>query len=321
MKNKIVLWTTLAVALGFLASCGAGTPAGAGMKTDVPAVEGVSALKDNEAYIVRADLPLWSIQNNKFEWLENLTVGDKVTWFNQTEKHTYENAERDYSKVRSQSGKEGWIRSDYAVTKAHLAVVKADKALIYSEPRDVKVTSKSLAKMSVVAVLEEGSSGDFVKVTAYDGVNTMIIKENFVNKNDLSTDANDLNLVILLSVAKSAKNPDVQKNLLNTALTKYSSSGFSPVVQAELDKLSTVQAKASTAVNLLMAVNDDNVNLRQAPDEVNGSVIGSLKKGQQIQVVEQTNDSFTVSGKTAKWCKIADPAGWVFGAYLSENVQ
>lgn len=319
--KKLLCWGGLVSALWIMASCGPSAPAGAGLKSEGPQVEGVSSLKDNEAYIIRVDLPLWSIQNNKFDWMENLTVGDKVILFNQTEKHTYENAERDYSKVKTQSGKEGWIRSDYAVPKARLAVVKADKALVYAEPRDVKVTSKSLAKMALVAVLDEGASGDFVKVSGYDGVNTVIIKDNFVNKNDLSLDTNDVNLVILLTVAKGTKNSDVQKNLLNTALAKYSSSGFSPLVQAELDKLSTVQVKASTAANLIMAVNDDNVNLRQAPDEVNGSVIGSLKKGQQVQVVEQTNDSFTVSGKTAKWCKIADPAGWIFGAYLSENAN
>lgn len=308
----------LAVTLAFLTSCGQGSAGSA----DVRAVpDGVSALKDNEAYIIRSDLPLWSLQNNKLEWMENLTIGDKVIWYNQTEKHTYENAERDYSKVKTAGGKEGWLRSDYAVPKSTLAVVKVEKALVYGEPRDVKVTSQVLPRMNVVAVLNEGGSGDFVKVTAYDEGKSLIIRDKFLNKNDLSFDVNDVNMTILFLVAKNAKNGDIQKNLLTTALGKYASSQFVSEVQSSLDKLTTPAAKVTSAANIPMSVKEDNVNLRQFPDEVSGAVVGSLKAGQKVLVVEQTNEAYTVSGQTAKWYKISDPEGWVFGAFLTESVQ
>ncbi len=70
--------------------------------------------------------------------------------------------------MRAPDGKEGWARSPYIVGRASLAVVKSDKALVYSEPRDVKVTNRSISNMTIVAVLAEGASGSFVKVQCYD---------------------------------------------------------------------------------------------------------------------------------------------------------
>jgi hypothetical protein len=125
-----------------------------------------------------------------------------------------------------------------------------------------------------------------------------------------------LNAAILYTVAAATKNPDVKKNLLNVAATKYAGSVFIGKVQQALG-ITPVVAKETMAAAGTYTVDFDNVNVRDAPDEVNGKVLTQLDQGTVVEVTEVTSQSYTVAGKTAAWFKIADPEGWVFGASLS----
>ncbi len=63
-------------------------------------------------------------------------------------------------------------------------------------------------------------------------------------------------------------------------------------------------------------VNDDDVNVRAAPDVRTGQVIGRLNRGAVVEVVEMTRLTFTVGEITAAWFHIKSPDGWIFGWYL-----
>jgi hypothetical protein len=63
-------------------------------------------------------------------------------------------------------------------------------------------------------------------------------------------------------------------------------------------------------------VNSDSVNVRAAPDVVNGRVIGRLNKGANVEVVEMTVLTYVVQDMRAAWFHVTSPDGWVYGYYL-----
>ena len=137
----------------------------------------------------------------------------------------------------------------------------------------------------------------------------------FVPTDNLSTSDVDVNAAILYTVAAASKNADVKKNLLNLAITKYGGSVFAPKIQQALGP-APAAAKETMPAAGTWVVDFDNVNVRDAPDEVNGKVISKLNKGDVVEVTDTTTKDYTIGANTAPWFKIVDPAGWVFGASI-----
>ncbi len=280
-------------------------------------------LAQNEAYVLLNNLPLWQDQGQTLTWVENLTIGDTVVLLNRTAKFKQDKTdktdktERDFTRVRAPDGKEGWTRSNLIVSKASLAVVKADKAIVYSEPRDVKITSKFISAMTIVAVMQDGSTGEFAKVQAYDNAQGALFTDaTFVSAGDLTTADADVNAVILYTVAAATKSQDIKKNLLKVAITKYGASLFLPKLQAA-SGISPTAPKETITASGFYVVNDNNVNVRSAPDETNGQVVTQVAKDTRVEVLEMTTQTYTVGGQTAAWFHIKDPSGWVFGSFLT----
>ncbi len=66
-------------------------------------------------------------------------------------------------------------------------------------------------------------------------------------------------------------------------------------------------------------VNDDRVNVRAAPDAVNGRVIGRLNKGAVVEVTEMTFLAYAVQDMRAAWFHITKPDGWIYGFFLDPS--
>ena len=271
----------------------------------------------NEAYVILNGTPMYQDKDAKLTWVESLTVGDKVTLLNKTSKFKLSGVEADYVRVRALSGKEGWILPLYVSSKSSLAVVKADKAVVYSEPRDVKVTSRSISGMTVVAVLQDGSTGTFAKIQGYDPASApkLFLDSTFVSVDDLTTSDVDINAAILYAVATASKDTAVKQNLLKVAINKYGGTIFLARLQAAAGLAPVVEKEVIPSVGTYV-VGFDNVNVRATPDEKNGKVIGQLNKGQAVDVSEVTSQNYTIGANTAPWYHLVDPDGWVFGASL-----
>ncbi len=265
------------------------------------------------------------------DYVEALTIGDKVTMLNRTSKFKVNNVERDYTRVRAPDGKEGWALSPYIATRAYLGVVSESQALVYSEPRDVKVTAKYVSALTVVAVSMDGSAGGFVEVQCYDPVQKAYFLDNaYLSQSDVTTSDSDVNAAILYTVASDSKDPNIKKRLLTLASTKYPDSVFINPIRAALGLPTATKEAASAPAAAAPAapkeameasgsyrVTKDGVRIRKAPDEVNGAVIGSLKTDDVVYVFEVTTESYTIGSDTAPWFHIDNPDGWVFGAFLT----
>lgn len=270
----------------------------------------------NEGFVLLNGTSLFKEKSmGVLEWVEALTLGDKVTLLGGITKAKYNGNEREYYKVKLASGKEGFVRSNLLGVEGTLGVVKADSSFLYSEPRDVKITEKSLVRAQVVVVLKSGATDQFIPVVGYDEAKDVPFSSVFVTKEDVSINDVDLNTVILLTVAKAQKNPTLKKNLLTVASTKYSTSIFQDLVAVALNGGVPVP-RAVKPFEGTFVVSDSNVNVRDLPNEKGSKVVAGLTKGQTLEVYEVTTDSYTVDGITAPWYHIKD-GGWVFGTYLT----
>jgi hypothetical protein len=196
---------------------------------------GAAPLAANAAVVLVNGAPLYEETNKVLKALEYLTLGDIVTLLSKTGVFKESGRDRDFTRIRAFSGKEGWVRTQYIATKAGLAIVKAEEASIYSEPRVVKLTDKHISAMTLVAVLQEGSSSSYAKVQGYDTAQKMLFTDStYVSVDDLTASEADVNAAILYDVALATRDATVKKNLLKVALMKYGSTMFLDKIQAAL---------------------------------------------------------------------------------------
>jgi hypothetical protein len=286
-----------------------------------PATDTLKLGKD-EAFVILNNLPLYQEQGGSLKWKENLTIGDKVQVKGGVQKKKVEGKERDYLRVKAPSGSEGFVRAQYVAAKATLAVVRAEKATVYSEPRDVKITTKSVSNMTIVATFQDGSTSSFSKIICYDAAQDAYFTDPvYVAIEDLSFADADVNATILYATAAASKNKEIKSNLFKVIQKRYASSIFFDKIQAALtpgaasDAAPAAAKQTSTAAGSF-TVNDDKVNVRAQPDETGGQVLTQLSKGQIVEVLEQTTQTYVVGGVSDHWYRIANPAGWVFGGFL-----
>jgi hypothetical protein len=291
---------------------------------------GTFQLGPNEGFVILQGLPLYQEKGGELKYKEGLVIGDKVQVKGRVQKMKLDGKERELVRVQAPSGNEGFVRSAYVIQKAGLAVVRADKAIVYAEPREVKITSKTISQQTIVAVLAEGSSSSFAKVVCYDAAQDAYFTDPvYVAAEDLSGADADINATILFATAQASKNQDIKANLLKAIEKRYSSTIFMDRIRAALSgdaqqPAPTSQAAAAPSKPTVpksgkFIVNDDNVNVRDQPDEASGKVLSQLGAGAVVEVVEATAKAYSVSGQTGLWYRIAEPAGWVFGVFLDAS--
>jgi hypothetical protein len=83
-----------------------------------------------------------------------------------------------------------------------------------------------------------------------------------------------------------------------------------PAATAGAPSVETVPASGTYVLN------DDRVNVRDAPDVQSGKIVAQLNRGAVVDVVGMTRLAYEVSGHIAAWFRLVKPEGWIFGWYL-----
>jgi hypothetical protein len=192
-------------------------------------------------------------------------------------------------------------------------------------PSDFNVTGSILPRRVVVVLYPETEREGIVEIRAYNAAaQTSIIqsnKNNFIRRSSLSEKASDVQSSILLQTAEPLKDEGADKNrkeaLLETARTRYPDSAFSADIEALTIPRASITIETESAINGFMTVIDDNVNVRDLPDSVAGRVLGQVARDIVVTVSEQTVNTSTIGGQSARWYHITEPFdGWIFGAFL-----
>jgi uncharacterized protein YgiM (DUF1202 family) len=269
------------------------------------------------AFNIMAAGGLADITDGNVKYIGSLTLGEKVALTGKTTKAGTGANEREWVEVKRDSGKTGWARTDFVVSSSLLAVVTADDAVIYSEPKNTGASTKSIPKQTIMAIHSDSAGQAFIKVTFVDPVSKILSKDVYVKNDGVSTKGDDVQSAILLQLAAASDNPTQKQAFLQSASKDYPGSVF--IVQIE-DALAALTApapvKATEKFFATMVSTSDAVNVRDAPDEATGKVLATLSKGQKVDVEEKTSDSYAVKDQNAPWYKVKNPAGWVFGAFL-----
>jgi hypothetical protein len=307
------------IAIGF---CLLVVLAGCGQSGGTASGTGAQRVDKNVAYAILADTPLWDISaDKKLTWKASLQLGEKVQLLGQTMQATQNDRAQDFVKVKRAKGDDGWAPLELVIPQSIPGVVVADRSVVYTDSANTAASGATLPRMSVVAVIGGKAAGQpFTKFTAWDAASRAYHKEQYLRSEDVSTSEADVQSAILLQLAAASKDPVQKEAFLKAAAKDYTGSVFAGVVA---DTLAAMQGKpagstvASESASGTRTASADNVNVRSSPDTTS-SVVGTLSSGTRVRVLDRTVDESTIDGRTERWYRIEEPAGWVFGGYLSE---
>jgi hypothetical protein len=299
-------------------------------KSENPVPESVVA-DARSAFVIMADLPLWTLAQGVLTFKESIPIGEKLTLLGQTTKVTQSGKERDLQQVRRMSGSEGWVRADYIVSRAILAVVTTDDAMIYTVPHNTAATTSSIPRMTVLAIHADTGGMTFIKVTAFDPAAKLLLKGVYLRNEGVSSKPSDVQAAILLQLAAASKNQKQQQAFLRSAIKDHPDSIFMPELTTALAALVSPPAsqpaqqaqpspaakpRSTVAASGSMAVTADGVKVYDSPDEKAGKLLATLLKGQKVDIIEKTADD-PAADPGSSWYRIKDPAGWVNATALT----
>ena len=189
--------------------------------------------------VMMPDLPLWTVAQGALGPTNvTIPIGEKLALIGPPQKFTQSGKEREYQQVRRVSGEEGWVRSDYVASRAILAVVTAEEAVIYSAEANSAATTESLPRMTILVIHSETGGMPFIRVSCYDPSSKAMRRYAALRNEGVSARPSDVQAAILLQLAASSKSARQQKAFLTSAITDYPDSIFIADLQAALGALS-----------------------------------------------------------------------------------
>ena len=190
------------------------------------------------AIVIVADLPLYSLAGGTLTATRvTIPVGEKVAIVGPAQKITQGGKERELLHVKRDSGSDGWVRSDQVVSRAILAVIATDSAVIYSAEANTAATTESIPRMTIVAIHSETGGMPFIRVTCYDPSAKIMLRYVALRNEGVSAKPSDVQAAILLQLATASKSLKQQKAFLTSAIKDYPDSVFMPDLQSALDSL------------------------------------------------------------------------------------
>jgi hypothetical protein len=190
------------------------------------------------AIVIVDDLPLYNLAGSTLTAAkETIPIGEKVAIAGPSQKITQSGKEREYLHIKRDSGADGWVRADQVESRAILAVIATDDAVIYSAEANSAATTESIPRMTIVVIHTESAGMPFIHVTCYDQSAKIMLRNVFLRNEGVSAKPADVQAAILLQLAAGSKSPKQQKAFLTSAIKDYPDSFFMTDLQGALDAL------------------------------------------------------------------------------------
>ncbi len=324
MKRTIRTIALLVAATLFLAACSkenTGAANATGPESRPKAEQAVSS--KNSAYIMLNGLGMWTRSEDSLKYAKAAILGDRVETLGVPEKFTVDKVEREYTKVRAADGKEYYVRSPYVVQAPSLAVVNDVKCVLYNEPRVVGATKIEVPRLTIVALLDgEAMTDGYVRVSFANQQAQTMTAEKWITRSSIVLGTANVDAAVALTMVAGlgADNLERKLNILEGAIKAYADTAFYADINNVLIELQGSSKPSVIADGRTMIVNDDQVNVRSAPETSASNVVTQLSKGTVVDILERTEAEATIGGVSAPWYRISAPAaGWVFGGFLSNE--
>jgi hypothetical protein len=289
----------------------------------VPGGEALSGFSDTEwavpagaaKGVVLYQAGVFEIESgNQLKWVKSASAGDIVEWKDESQKLVYRNDENDYSRVYA--GGDYWIYAGYVKGPAEPGVIIGSETMLYSrpEPTGVITSGNNMIHENTVVAVHPDQSSDFVKISAYyvNAGKYYRVTERYVKVENVSMDINDVKGIALYQLAMVTADARSKREFLNNAL-EFSDRYYDLVQRALVeieyaDKIETIPARDFT-------VAEDELSVYDRPDG-SGEWVDTVKYGAAVTALSRTKERSSLYGASGYWYKIAEPEGWVFGAYL-----
>jgi hypothetical protein len=273
-------------------------------------------------------LSVWDLGGAQPRQASTLQIGERVALTGKRTNATLFNKDRTVIEIRRDSGTQGWVREEFIASDSVLGVVTAEEAVLYTQPRNTGATGRTLSTMTIFAIRRDSAAQTFVRIAVYDTDALAVKRDLFLRNEGISSRVAEVETAVLCRLAADATNRTQREAYLKSALADYPASLFADRVHSLLEGSGGSGGTGGTAPEAAnasdteltggaMAATQDNVHVLSAPDDTTGTVVASLVRGQTVQVEERTKGRTRIGSLSAPWYRIADPPGWVFGAFLA----
>ena len=205
-------------------------------KTQSSATPPATIADSKSCLVVVPDVTLWDISGTTLVPKGTVQIGEKLTLGGQTRRVAVNGNPRDFLRVRRDTGAEGWVRSDYVVSNAILAVTTSE-VVIYAVPRNTAATTDTIPSMTVVAIHSDSGGMPFIHVSFFSPQQKPSVSEVYLRNEGVSARPDDVQAAILLQLAAESTSPKQQEAFLSSGIKDYPQSLFLPQLQQALAAL------------------------------------------------------------------------------------
>lgn len=216
MKNSIV-FSVLLVGLLLLLGCG-GTSS-----QDAAEQEAENLITHTEAVCIWDRVALRESPSEKGKWLASVSLGEKVTYLEETAVDSSGSRPISYYKIALADGKDGWIRSDFVLLDGKPAVFLSATPY-YSRPDLLTKTDRTFSMMDIVGIRD--SQGDWIEVSGKRTGGTWI-ESGWIKSANISTKVVDIAVAKFASAALADADDKKKMEVLKEILENPDLSGSS----------------------------------------------------------------------------------------------
>jgi hypothetical protein len=249
-----------------------------------------------------------------------MTKGDTLLWKGEVKNaaRSTDKETREYARVEF-DGKDYWIQSVLVAADAVPGVIIGQETVRYTRASFTALHPQGLTipEYAIVAVHSSQDADGFTGVSAFieaAGQRTVVVKNEFIKKEMVTTRMEDVRAMQLYTLSLEAKTEVSKRELLRNALDM--DSRFSTLIEDELSGASGNILETEDLDSYEVSVIRPGATVYDAPT-IRGRNVGLASNGSFVIVSGRTTTEVTLnSGDSARWYRIEEPAGWIFGSYL-----
>lgn len=220
MKKSLLLLPVIALFFTLSSCGGSGTE---NKKTDCDAV------------CIWDKVSLLDAPNEKAKWITSISLGESVTYLDETASDSSSSKAVEYLKIKLLDGKSGWTRSDFIILNSRPAVFIND-ANYYNRPDLMTKSEKIFSAMDIVAVKTEQEGWLEIKGKRSKG---SWIETGWIKPENLSFEEADLAVAKFAQSAMALKDEDKKLEALHGIVNNndLSKSVFIQLIQDKIYEL------------------------------------------------------------------------------------
>jgi hypothetical protein len=273
---------------------------------------------DTKAVSIHPNLWIYTAVDGTY--LGTLDQGELVGASDKLEKST---KGWDYTQIKRSNGVEVWALASYLIKGTRPGIIVKEHFL-YTEAKASALTSEKVGVYTIVAGYRDPKNPGFTQISyTYGKDNTSIKHKAYIKSENVSFFDADIQATLLFNKAQKAKDAEVKKEFLKSAVDLDSPS-FRQVFATELAVLENVNddsaskgSKDAVEYTGIFIGTEDGKYFHESPD-ASSSETESVGKNEEFTVDQRTKGTDEIDGARDYWYH-SEGKGWIFGGYAIQK--